>query len=181
MLCTRHVCTAQAQQRELQAVSDQAARLEAQQAEAGPSLGEASAATDRSRYDGALTELRNLEAEVASARAEVHDARAEATTAREVAAAQAEKGHAQVAAAHAEKMEARVEQHSAKARVVALEAELEKLRQEPATEAVLAAAQQAVRFGAHDADRIGVVRSPKPRPAAKAHATAAQSHIAAAP
>ena len=128
-------CTAQAQQRELQAASDQAARLEAQQAEAGPGLGEPSAATDRSRYDGALMELRNLEAEVASARAEMYDARAEAAAAREVAAAQAEKGQAQVAAAHAEKMEARVEQHSAKARVVALEAELEKLRQQPTTEA----------------------------------------------
>ena len=134
MHCTRHACAAQAQQRELQAASDQAARLEAQQAEAGPSLGEASAATDRSRYDGALTELRNLEAEVASARAEVYDARAEAAAAREVAAAQAEKGQAQVAAAHAEKMEARVEQHSAKARVIALEAELEKLREQTATE-----------------------------------------------
>ena len=127
-------CTAQAQQRELQAASDQAARLEAQQAEAGPSSGEPSAATDRNRYDGALTELRNLEAEVASARAEVYDARAEAAAAREVAAAQAEKGQAQVAAAHAEKMEARVEQHSAKARVIALEAELEKLREQTATE-----------------------------------------------
>ena len=62
----------------MQAASEHAARLEAQHAEARLSSAEPSTAAERSRYEGALTELRNLEAELASARAEVYDARAEA-------------------------------------------------------------------------------------------------------